>query len=228
VATEVTLAVAVLGAAAVLSVIPPGTTARGVVLEPRTSAPGSEPYLLSLELLPGRPGVNRVMLVTDALGERPAELVLDRLDTGGQTRVPLVWQESGAEGHEAAHGEDHGAGSGEDLYVADAVVLPAGSRWDATARVLTESGTELLRQQYAFALDADGVSEGRQPHAIDVALILGGLMAMGGALGLGLGAGGWQLPMTDAAASRVALVGGGAIGLALGVLIGGARLLGVG
>ena len=228
VATEVTLAVAVLGAAAVLSVIPPGTTARAVVLEPRPSALGDAITGMSLELLPGRPGVNRVMLVvTGVLGERPAELVMDRLDTGGQTRIPLVWQDPGAAGHDAAHGEGHG-GSGEDHFVADAVVLPAASRWDATARLLTDSGTELLRQQYAFALDADGISEGRQPHAIDVALILAGLMATGGALGVGLGAGGWQLPRTDAAASRFALVGGGAIGLALGVLIGGARVLGVG
>jgi copper transport protein len=225
VAAEATLALAVLGVTSVLSVTPP-ETARAVAVEPRVPASGGIIPGLSLELLPGRPGVNRVIFVAEgALGDRPVELVLDRLDTGGQTRIPLAWQDPGTG---AAHGVEHAEGMGRDHYIADAVVLPAGSQWDATVRVMSSAGSEIARQAFAFSLDDAAVSDGRLGPAIDVALILAAAMALGGALALGLGAGGWSLPRTDAAASRLALVAGGGIGVALGLVIAGGRMVGIG
>jgi hypothetical protein len=52
------------------------------------------------------------------------------------------------------------------------------------------------------------------------------MLAVGGALGIGLGLGGASLPRCEAAASRMALVGGGVLGVALGALIGLGQLVG--
>ena len=38
-------------------------------------------------------------------------------------------------------------------WIADAIVLGADTRWDASVRILTDDGTELQRQRFAFALD---------------------------------------------------------------------------
>lgn len=219
---EAALGVAILAATAVLSNISP-TETTAVALAPAASNAGSGPGV-ELRLEPGRPGVNRaVASVADALGERPAELVLSRIDAGGRTTVPLSWQGG------VAHGAGHAAPTpGTDEWAADAVVLPAGSRWDATVRILTPDGNELLRQRFDFVLDADGVAEGRRSPPIDVALLVAGMLGAGGALAVGLGAGGWHLPRTDESASRLVLLAGGAAGMALGVVMGGAQLLGIG
>jgi hypothetical protein len=69
------------------------------------------------------------------------ELGLDRLDGGGSTRVPLVLE--GLEGMGDMEGMDHSAlvqadADGRVTRNADALVLPAGSSWDASVRILAE------------------------------------------------------------------------------------------
>ena len=109
-------------------------------------------------------------------------------------------------------------------WIADAVVLPAGSQWDTSVRILSSSGeTEISRQRFAFSLSDDVVDEGRVTTLLDPITAVAAALLLGGALGLGLGLGGAPLPRCDAAASRIALVGGGTVATLLGALIGATR-----
>ena len=226
---EVMLATTVLVLTAALASTPPLEEAAGVPIEPIPDAFGEVAPGMSMEVFPGRPGLNRIVVTTtDALAASATlELGLDRLDDGSTTRVPLVL--------EGMAGMDHGPGTagmahatedGTIDWIADAVVLPAGSRWDTSVRVLSEDETELSRQRFAFTLSADAIDDGRVTSLLDPATAVAVALLIGGAFGLGLGLGGMPLPRCEAAASRVALVGGGTIAALLGVLIGGTRLLG--
>jgi copper transport protein len=233
---EVSLAAAVLLATGLLATAPPAETAHGVGIAPVPNAFGEVAPGMSLELAPGRPGVNHVAVdLTGALDDVSVELVLDRLDgTGGQTRLPLRPM---GEGHDAdaMPGMGHGGGAAEssdaaeeddrDRRVADAVVLPAGSEWDASVLILAgHEGRELNRQRYAFTMGDDGVASGGVEGVLEPGLLIGLALLGGGALSVGLGIGGTRLPRCEAAASRIALSGGGAVAVALGVLIGLGRL----
>ena len=57
------------------------------------------------------------------------------------------------------------------------------------------------------------------------ATVVAVLLALGGAVALGLGLGGASLPRCEAAASRIALFGGGGIAVVLGAAIGATQLL---
>jgi hypothetical protein len=59
---------------------------------------------------------------------------------------------------------------------------------------------------------------------VDFGLLTAGLLAAGGALSIGLGLGGTRLPRCDVVASRIALGAGGAVAVALGLVIGLGRL----
>jgi hypothetical protein len=104
-------------------------------------------------------------------------------------------------------------------YTAAGGLLPANSHWDASVVVHDANGTELSRTRFAFALDGEGISQGRATPAIDPALIVAVLLLIGSVLGLAFGLGGGSLPRADRVTGRVALVGGSVVGLALGVLI---------
>jgi hypothetical protein len=166
-----------------------------------------------------------VVTTTDALAAASAlELVLDRVDEGTTTRAPLTLHD---ESHVAVGGGHAGmtGEAGTVEWVADALVLPPASRWDSSVRVLSSTGNELTRQRFGFTMSEAGVEEGRVASLLTPGLGVGVLLVLGGALGLGLGLGGMSLPRCDALASRVALVGGGTVGVALGALIGLGRLL---
>jgi hypothetical protein len=156
------------------------------------------------------------------------ELVLDRLDTGGQTRIPLRHAGGGGAHMPDMPGMDHGPAVDPDAparFVADAVVLPPGSRWDASVLLLSEpGGTEISRQRFSFELDDAAVARGRAGGPVDFGLLTAGLLAAGGALSIGLGLGGTRLPRCDVVASRIALGAGGAVAVALGLVIGLGRL----
>jgi hypothetical protein len=111
-------------------------------------------------------------------------------------------------------------------WIADAIVLPAGSSWDASVRILTDDGTELSRQRFAFALDEEGISEGAIEPLVTWGTLIALALGVGGAVGIGLGLGGFALPRCDRLASRVALVGGGAVGVVLALSIGFRQLVG--
>ena len=229
---EVMLATTVLVLTAALAVTPPVETPTGTGIAPRPDAFGSVVPGMEMHLVPGRPGLNRVVVTTtDALAASARlELGLDRLDEGSTTRVPLVL--------EGMAGMDHGGGGmshptddddddGSAAWVAEAVVLPAGSQWDTSVLVLSADGeTELSRQRFAFTLSDDTVDKGRATTLFDPATIVAALLVLGGAIGLGLGLGGARLPRCERAASKVALVAGGGVAAVLGTLIGLTRLAG--
>lgn len=107
------------------------------------------------------------------------------------------------------------------------VVLPAGSTWDTSVRILAApSGSELSRQRFAFSLSDAGIDQGRQPPGFDGVAMIAAVLLLAGGLGAGLGLGGMNLPRCEPAASRVALVVGGGIAVVLGASIAAGRLLG--
>lgn len=227
---EAALVAAVLVATAALATTPPTETPMGVAIEPVPDAFGNVAPGMSMDITPGRAGLNRVVVrTTDALAASSTlELALDRLDAGTTTRVPLVLE--GMAGMDHGGGMTHGSAPTEDGtvdWVADAVVLPAGSQWDTSVRILSSSGeTEISRQRFAFTVSEEAIGEGRVTALVDPATLVAAGLLLGGALGLGLGLGGAPLPRCDARASRVALVGGGTVATLLGGLIGASRLIG--
>lgn len=226
---ESLLALLVLVMAAVLAITPPVEDAAGVAIGPVPDAFGEVVPGMSMTIVPGRPGVNRVVVTTKevAEGANGLELGLDRVDTGTTTRVPLLVE--GMAGMEMEGMEDDGAatGGGEGTidWSADAVLLPAASGWDSSVRILGNDATELSRQRFAFTMGGGGVEEGRINPLLTPATVIALLLVVGGGLGVGLGVGGMALPRGEAVASRIALVGGGTIATLLGALIGVSRLI---
>lgn len=161
----------------------------------------------TLELAPGRPGPTR-FVVAAVPAQARVELVLQRLDANGSSRLALR------------------PGSAPGTYEAGGGLLPAGSRWDVSVVVLAPEGSEASRTRYAFALDAESVSEGRATPPVDPAIIVAVILLVCAALGIAFTLGGGSLPRVDPATGRVATLGGSAAAAALGalILLGGPRL----
>jgi copper transport protein len=224
---EVVAAAAVLAVTAVLATTPPTEEAPGVPIAPVPDAFGRLAPDMGLTLTPGRPGVNRITVTTTdamAMTSGSVALGLDRLDTGSTTLVPLTLADGGGMDHGGMRGMEAPT-EGTVEWTADAVVIPAESRWDASVRIMSSAGTELSRQRFSFALSETGVAEGRAGGPLDPVLVIGGLLGLGGAVGLGIGLGGGRLPRCDQRASRLALTGGGMVAAILGVAIGLERLV---
>ena len=224
---EVTAAAAVLVVTAVLATTPPTEEVNGVAIQPIPDAFGEVAPGMGMEVAPGRPGLNRVSVTTsEAMGGVNLELALDRLDDGSTTRVPLTHEGMiGMEGMDHAE-MDMGSSDGTIDWIADSLVLPAGSEWDTSVRILLADGTEVSRQRFAFTVTDTGIDEGRVTTLLEPPVAIALLLVLGGALGLGLGLGGMSLPRCEASASRLALLGGGATAVVLGALIGASRLFG--
>jgi copper transport protein len=224
VSVEAMVATSVLLMAAALATTPPAETVTGVPIEPVPNAFGQVAPQVEMHVTPGRPGLNRIVVTTtDALAALDLTLALDRLDVATTSRVALV--ASGLQGMGDMEGMDHASmvsrsADGTLDWFADAVVLPPGSAWDASVLTLATDGTELSRQRFTFTMSEAGVDDGRIRDLLAPGSLIAVLLAVGGAIGLGLGLGGFSLPRCEALASRVALTGGGVIGLALGMLIG--------
>jgi copper transport protein len=228
---EVLLAAAILVMSAALATTPPVEEASGVAIEPLPDAFGEIAPGMTMEIVAGRPGVNRIVVRTPEamVAVDRMELSLENLDGGSATSVPLVLE--GMAGAEPMLGTEHTVHitpnpDGTIDWTADAIVLPADSHWDASVRILTNEGTELQRQRFAFALDESGISEGQVELLLTWGLVIGLALGVGGAVGLGLGLGGFVLPRCDSLASRAALIGGGAVAVGLGLLIGFRQLVG--
>jgi methionine-rich copper-binding protein CopC/putative copper export protein len=193
------LAVAVLVATAVLASGSPPGQARPVAIAPvapavATTAPPT------LELAPGRPGPTRFVVNFPAPQEHVVELQLLRLDAVGESRIEL-------------------RGVAEGSYEAAGGLLPSDSRWDASVVVRDHGGQELSRTRYAFALDEQGVSEGRATPPLDPAIVVAVLLFVGAAVGSAFVLGGGTLPRTDVATSRAAVLAGSAAGAVLAALV---------
>jgi hypothetical protein len=201
----------VLAVAANLTSGSPTAQDRPVAIEPAASTTLSGASF-SLDLLPGRAGPNRVGANVPAASAAGVvvELVLQPLDAEqGLSRVAMRSE----------------PGTAQPRFVAD-VSLAEGSRWDATVVATSPTGTEIGRQRFVFALDADGISEGRAVPPIDPAMLLAILLLGLGIVGLAFGLAGGVLPRTIADTSRPALVGASTVGALLGltmILVAGPR-----
>ena len=222
---EAGLGVTVLAVTAVLATTAPVEDAAGVPIEPLPDAFGEIAPGMTMQVVPGRPGVNKIVVRTPEamIAIDRMELALSDLDSGTATSVPLVL--AGMEGMANMPGMLHATHvtpnpDGTVDWTADAVVLPAGSHWDTSVRILTNAGTELQRQRFVFALSDTGISEGQVDPIITWGLVIAAGLGVGGAVGIGLGLGGFTLPRTERIASRVALVGGGLVAVTLAVAIG--------
>lgn len=222
---EISLVAVVLALTAALAFTPPIEDVRGVSITPIPDAFGNVAPDMRLQIAPGRPGVNRVIVTTtDALAAVGGlDLTLDRIDTGESSRVPLTL--SGAEGMAGMPGMDHSGmadrnADGTVDWYADAIVLPAGSSWDSSVHVVSSAGLELSRQRFAFTLDEGGIADGRLTSLLTPGSVIALICLIGGALALGLGLGGMALPRCDPRASRIALIGSGTTAVVLGLVIG--------
>jgi copper transport protein len=227
--TEAGLALAVLAATALLSTTAPGVT-RGIALQPRPSASGEVLPFISLAIAPGRPGVNQLAVtISGDIGDLPLDLVLANSETGNESRISLAGSRPGtAPVDHTAHTAPAAPSSGLTRYVAGALAMQADTHWDASVVIGTGAGGDLYRQRFTFAIGESGLAEGAAGSLADGALVAGLLLAVGGLLALGLGLGGMVLPRTEATASRVALLGGGAAAAVTGLAIGVGRLVGSG
>jgi copper transport protein len=208
---ELILGVAVLAVTANLTSGAPTSGDRPIEIAPAASSVTSaEPATLAI--LPGRPGPNRFVA---AVPRAPAEgvvveLLLQRLDVDvGSARMTMRPDQSGS----------------TLQFVADAS-LPVGTRWDATVVATLPAGTELARQRFVFAVDGDGISEGRATPPLDPGVLAAILLLLLGIVGLGYTLAGGTLPRTLPDASRPAVIGASVAGVALGIaaiLIGGPR-----
>ena len=222
---ESILIAAVLAMTAALATTPPVDEAPGVAIVPVPDAFGATTPGMTMTISPGRPGLNRVTVTTtDAMSmiSGGLDLVLDRVDTGASTRIPLRLEADATMSHEGM-GERGANPRGSDSlvdWVADAVVLPAGGSWDSNVRAVSVAGTELARQRFTFSVDEAGVDDGRVTSLIDVGTVAGAVLLVGGALAIGLALGGGRLPRCEPAASRIALGAGGVVALVLALGIG--------
>jgi len=196
-APEVGIALAVVGVTALLaSGTPPGPLRPIPIAEAITTAPTR--LESSLGLLPGRPGPNRAFATLGAGAPAPSnaglELVLNRLDQAGQTRIAMQPLEDDATGK---------------TWTTD-FLAPTDSRWDASLRLLV-NGAEQSRTRYVFGFGQDRLSEGRAVPLIHpltvVALIFAGLAVLAATLAL---AGGYP-PRTHGPTARRALLAGAAV-----------------
>ena len=201
---------------ALLATTNPTDAARGARIEPVPDAFGQIVPDVAMEIVPGRPGVNQFLVdTTDAIAFATLEvdLELNRLDAAASSRIPLTHAVGG-------HGSE-----GIVRWTAGAQTLAAGSSWDASVLIVSDTGEVLSRQRFTFAMGEDGVTRGRMVDVLDPATIIAAVLFAGGTLALGLGLGGARLPRCEERTSRLALVIGGAVGAALGIGVGLDRLL---
>jgi copper transport protein len=199
---ELILGVAVLAITANLtSGSPPGPD-RPVAIAPAVSTVVSA-QPVSLDLLPGRPGPNRIGagLTKPPVEGTVVELVLQRLDLDqGTSRLVMRPDFSTV----------------DPRFVTD-TTFPPGTRWDATVIATDASGQDVARQRFVFAFDQSGLSEGRQAPPFDPGILAALMLLVLGVLGVGYAAAGGVLPRTLPDASRPALVGASLAGVALGL-----------
>lgn len=200
VTAELTLATLVLVITANLTSGSPPAQVQTVDVPP---VGGSSAFQLAFQ--PGGPGPNRVLVSAPPPGIHlgTVELQLGRLDGGGSTRVELRMDPT------APHGT---------RFVADGILLPAGSRWDASAVVLDADGIEMVRQRFSFGMGPDGLEVDRT-FSLDLGILVGGGLLLGALVGLGYWLGGGSLPRTAPGIGRVALLIGGMAGAALGAVM---------
>ena len=200
---ELILGIAILAITANLtSGSPPGQDRPVAIVPAASSVVSAEP--VSLDLLPARPGPNRIGagLATPPVEGTVVTLILQRLDADqGTSRLTMRPDLAAA----------------TPRFVTD-TTFPTGTRWDATVVATDPTGQDVARQRFVFAFDQTGLSEGRQVPPIDPGLLVAVLLLILGVLGLGFAAAGGVLPRTLPDASRPALLGAGIVGVVLGAV----------
>jgi hypothetical protein len=100
-------------------------------------------------------------------------------------------------------------------YSTDAVPISVGP-WRADVVV---AGGVTPPAVYLFVMGPEGVSEGRATPPIDLGLVVGLILIVTGLFAVALARAGRTLPRTEPIASRIALTGGGLVGLVIGLMI---------
>jgi putative copper export protein len=171
---------------------------------------GSEDAGFGLAIQPAVPGPNRAFVTAPLPGihTETIELQLARLDAGtGATRVPL----------RSDPNQPHGVG-----FMVDGLLLPDGSRWDASVVVRDADGVETARQRFSFTMAASGL-EVERGFTLSPGLVIGGGLLLVAVLALAYWLGGGSLPRTARDLGRQAILAGG---LAAGLLAVALLLLG--
>jgi copper transport protein len=207
---EAGFAVAVVGLAANVTSGSPTSEGRPIEISQAVSsaAPGS--IDLAFGIQPGRSGPNRYLarLAAPPPAGAVVELDLQPLDSS-QSAARLALRVAPTSTF----------GPAGQVYVADGGQLGPDTTWDATVVVSDPSGNELGRRRFTFAVDPDGISQGRALPPLDPALGAGVLLLALGVAAVAFGLAGGRLPRAAAGASRLAMVGGGTIGGIVGALI---------
>jgi copper transport protein len=199
---EATAAVAVVLVTALLASSSPPAPTQPIPISRAASSAAAE-LDATLGILPGRPGPNRliVSLARPPTGPNATvQLVLTRRDIGGETRLDLS----------PANGQSPPTTFGTDT------LLPAGSSWDASVRLVV-NGTEQSRARFAFALDDNHISSGVASPPVDPLLLISIALGAAAVLMLTLALAGAALPRADRTASRLALLAGGVAASAVAV-----------
>jgi copper transport protein len=191
---EAGLALAVVAVTALLaSGSPPGPTRPIPIERAATSSPNE--LNANLSLLPARPGPNRVIVnLPDSVvtGHETLELVLQRLDQTGETRVVLTL---------VPDNPQIGATGATD------VPMPPGSQWDASARLMLHDA-ELSRARFVFAFDDAGLSQGQSRPVLDPLALVALALAAAAVFGFTIVLAGGALPRVERRLGRLTLLAG--------------------
>ena len=177
------------------------------IQEAVTSAVIPNAATLELEIGPGRPGPNRMILTVDPAPAEDAEasVELTRLDENLGASTVLL--------------NPVGADGSAKTFVTDGALLPAGSRWDVTAVVKDTEGSETAHSRFVFGLGDAGLVEGKAVPALDPGFLLGLMLLCAGVLGGVYALAGGTLPRVHQATGRIALAGGGVVGSVIGLIL---------
>ncbi len=226
---EVLLATGVLVLTAALAITPPVDQPTGVGIQPIPDAFGDVAPGMSMEVIPGRPGLNRIVVTTtDALATSSTlELGLDDLDSGidhaGAARAGV---DAGDEPRRARGWSTRprtGRSIGRPMR---SCCRPAANGTRASGSWRPPAARRSRANDSRSRCRTMGSTRDVSTSLVNPATAVASLLILGGALGLGLGIGGASLPRCEAAASRLALLAGGGIAVVLGAAIGASQLVG--
>jgi copper transport protein len=183
-----------------LATTPPPASSRLIELGPAHVAADAPRPDVRLLIGPARPGPNR--FVAEPGG-------------GASTGVPESLRLIDEAGEVVAEAPFRPMSGAAVTYSTDAVPISVGP-WRADVVV---AGGVTPPAVYLFVMGPEGVSEGRATPPIDLGLVVGLILIVTGLFAVALARAGRTLPRTEPIASRIALTGGGLVGLVIGLMI---------
>ena len=206
---EVTLAAMILLVTANLGSGFPPASQRPIPIQETVSSAVVEGQArrLNLDIGPGRPGLNRVIVTVDPAPPEFTRVTVDLVNRVSGSGVNTLFLKLA--------GDD----PTKRIFFLDGGLLPPNTTWDVTVAATNPDGLELAHGRFEFSLDRTGIVSGRKVPPIDPGLALGFLLLCASVLGGVYALGGGSLPGVHAATGRVALAGGGVVGSAIGLIL---------